>query len=97
MRRSSDQTSGCRLSLIGCDLSRIGFERQSVASKIVLEVEESRDLFTLKELRRGLSKKPLIYNRFLNVTFRHGDYDKAVSCLLLKPKSDCDDKAVRAI
>jgi hypothetical protein len=50
-------------------LGRIGLECRSVASKIVLQVEESRDLFILKGLHRSLSNKPLIYNSFLSGTF----------------------------
>jgi len=49
-------------------LGRIGFE-QSETSKMVLQVEVSRDLFILKQLHRGGSNKPLEYNRFHNVTF----------------------------
>jgi PEP-CTERM motif len=50
-------------------LGRIGFERQSETSKLVLQVEESWDLFILKELHRGGSNNPLKYNSFHNVTF----------------------------
>jgi hypothetical protein len=50
-------------------LGRIGFERQSVVSKIVFQVAESRDLFILNRLRRYGSHKTLIYNSFLSVTF----------------------------
>ena len=57
MHRRSDHTSGCRLIFDrGCDLGRIGLECRSVASKIVLQVEESRDLFILKGLHRNLSE-----------------------------------------
>jgi len=50
-------------------LGRIGFERQSETSKLVLQVEESWDLFILKELHRGGLNHPLKYNSFHNVTF----------------------------
>jgi hypothetical protein len=35
----------------------------------VRQVEESRDLFIINEMRGRLSNKPLIYNSFLNITF----------------------------
>jgi hypothetical protein len=69
MRRRSNHTSRCRLTF---DLMRFGSHRLRApvrSVQIVLQVEESRGLFILKELRRGVSNKPLKHNSFLSVTF----------------------------